>query len=42
MDNCPVCNGRILSHAKHIDCQIGNLRYHVKCISLDPDDHELE
>ena len=30
---------RILSHAKHIDCQICNSRYHVKCISLDPDDH---
>ena len=39
MDNCPVCNKRILSHAKHIDCQICNSRYHVKCISLDPDDH---
>ena len=39
MDNCPICNRRILSHAVQIVCQICNSRYHMKCISLDPDDH---
>ena len=39
MDNCPICNRRILSHAVQIVCQICNSKYHMKCISLDPDDH---
>ena len=39
MDNCPVCNKRVLSHAMQMDCQICKLTYHMKCISLDPDDH---
>ena len=39
MDNCPICNKRVLSHAMQMDCQICKLTYHMKCISLDPDDH---
>ena len=39
MDNCPVCNKRVLSRAIQMDYQICKLTYHMKCISLVPDDH---
>ena len=38
MDNCPICNRHILPHANQVYCSLCYDRYHMKCISLDPQD----
>ena len=40
MDNCPICTKMILHHSKQIKCQVCYSVYHMKCLSLCPDDHE--
>ena len=35
-DSCPICRRRILPHAKQIQCMVCDLKYHMKCITLDP------
>ena len=37
MDNCVICNRRVLRHSLHIKCTICEQIYHVKCITLEPD-----
>ena len=38
MDKCPICSRSILSHARKINWFICCFYYHMKCISLDPND----
>ena len=42
MDNSPICTKMILpqSNSKQIKCQVCYSVYHIKCLSLCPDDHE--
>ena len=43
MDNCPVCDKKILQHARKIICCICNKIFHVKCLTLcDKDLYSLE
>ena len=39
MDNCPICTRHVASHAKQIKCRICFRDYHMKCLSLKPEDH---
>ena len=34
MDNCPICNQKILRHAKFIICTICDMSHHLKCLSI--------
>ena len=43
MDNCPVCDKKILQHARKIICCICNKIFHMKCLTLcDKDLYSLE
>ena len=37
-DKCPICSRSMLSHARKVKCFICCYYYHMKCISLDPND----
>ena len=37
MDNCPICNHKVLQHARKVICIVCSKNYHLKCISIDPD-----
>ena len=37
MDKCPICSRFILPHARKVQCVICTYFYHMKCISLDPE-----
>ena len=37
MANCPICDRKILAHAKKISCTICYSTHHLKCISIDPE-----
>ena len=34
MDNCPVCNRKILIHSKTVKCLVCASKVHIKCITL--------
>ena len=38
MDNCPVCDRHVNRHCKQISCSLCCAIYHMKCISLVPND----
>ena len=38
MDNCPICNKRVLPHAKQVKCCLCHLIYHMKCLTLQTED----
>ena len=40
MDKCPVCSKHVLQHAKQISCCICFTKFHMKCLSLKPEDHD--
>ena len=35
MDNCPICEHKVLNHAQKLHCAICLYHYHLKCITLD-------
>ena len=37
MDNCPICNHKILQHVRKVLCIVCSKHFHMKCISIDPD-----
>ena len=40
MDNCPICTRFVLPHAKKVKCSLCYTYYHIKCISLNHEDHD--
>ena len=40
MDKCPVCSKHVLQHAKQISYCIRFTKFHMKCLSLKPEDHD--
>ena len=40
MANCPICTKLVLPHSKQIECKICQSMFHMKCLSLCPNDHE--
>ena len=40
MANCPICTKLIVLHSKQIECKICQSMFHMKCLSLCPNDHE--
>ena len=40
MDNCLICTRKIVQHAHNISCSLCSVTYHLKCISIVPEDTE--